>query len=65
MYALYFRAHDKEADAEEWARRVTEADEGKPLDRKRDEFVALCRSFGSSEVEAEAEWQKWLKGQGG
>ncbi len=64
IYWLFFRPHDKEADAEDMAEQLTAADEVKPLDQKRDEYIALCRSFGHSDEQAEAEWQAWLREQG-
>lgn len=65
VYDWYFRRHDAEADAEEAVLRTTAADEGKPLAQKHDEYVAVCRSFGFSNEEAEAEWRKWVAEQGG
>lgn len=35
----------------------------KTEEQRKAEYVALCRSFGHSEEQAEVEWRKWLKEQ--
>lgn len=63
-YAWHFRKHDKEADILEAAAHVEQAEAEKTLAQKHEEYVALCRSFGHSDEQAEAEWANWLKEQG-
>ena len=56
---------DKEADALDRQEQTTAAEAVKPPDRKREEFLAMCRDFGHTEAQAEAEWQEWMMTQGG
>ncbi len=65
VYDWYFRRHDDEADAHEAMNRMIEADRVKTLEQKREEHLAMCRSFGFTEQQAEAEWRKWLADNGG
>jgi len=64
VYRWHFRKYDKEADALEAAARVEAEDAEKTAEERKAEYVALCRSFGHSDAEAEAEWKKWLKDNG-
>lgn len=64
VYALFFRAHDKEADALEEASRMEVMGAEQSLEQKRDEHFANCRAFGFSDEEAEVAWQEWLREQG-
>jgi hypothetical protein len=64
VYHWHFRKYDREADAIETVERIEEEDREKPVERKREEFVALCRSFGHTEAQAEAEWRAWADQQG-
>lgn len=64
VYRFHFRKYDKEADALEMMAHMEQADAEKTLEQKREEHRALCRSFGHTDEQAEAEWQAWLKEQG-
>ena len=64
VYAWHFRKYDREADAAELAERMELTEGEKTREQKRDEFLALCASFGVAAEAAEAEWQKWLADQG-
>lgn len=63
IYNKFFRHYDKEADQYEEIKRINEMEEQKPIDKRREEYVELCRSFGFTKTQAEVEWQKWLKEQ--
>lgn len=65
VYRWHFRKYDKEADTLEAMARVEAEDAEKTLEQRRSEYLALCRSFGHGEVEAEASWQEWLADQKG
>ena len=62
VYRWHFRKYDKEADAMELAAHMEQADAEKTPEQKREEHRAMCRSFGHSDEQAEAEWQAWVKG---
>lgn len=66
IYNKHFRRFDKEADAYEEIERlnaIEETEERETLEVKHDKYVALCRSFGFSDEQAENEWKAWLKAQ--
>ncbi len=64
VYRFHFRKYDKEADTLETMAHMEAADAEKTLEQKRAEHLAMCRSFGHTEAQAETEWQNWLKEQG-
>lgn len=56
---------DAEEKVAEWEEKVAVADAehaAKPLAVRKAEYLELCRSFGCTDAEAEAEWVKYLEG---
>lgn len=64
VYRFHFRKYDKEADTLEQVANMEQVEAEKTLEQKHAEHLAMCRSFGFDERQAEAEWQTWLKEQG-
>ena len=64
LYAWHFRKYDKEADMLEAMTEQEQTEAEKTMEQKHDEHIALCRSFGHTDAQAEEAWAEWLAEQG-